>query len=80
MPSGLYSRSLPSVYLTGLLVRSIRHNLKAIFGANSPVDDHVLMALPSLYRYGREGKYFGEKLFLVFMSEGVVQVSRESYS
>jgi phospholipid-translocating ATPase len=36
------------------------------------------MALPSLYRYGREGKYFGGKLFLVFMSEGVVQVSQGS--
>jgi len=37
------------------------------------VDDHVLMALPQLYRFGREGKWFGEKLFAVFMLEGVVQ-------
>jgi len=36
-------------------------------------DDHVLMALPALYRYGREGKYFSGKLFLVFMLEGVIQ-------
>jgi phospholipid-translocating ATPase len=38
------------------------------------VDDHVLMAFPALYRYGREGKWFGIKLFTVFMMEGVVQV------
>jgi phospholipid-translocating ATPase len=37
------------------------------------VDDHVLMALPQLYRYGREGKWFGAKLFTVFMFEGVLQ-------
>jgi len=41
------------------------------------VDDHVLMALPGLYRYGREGKWFGVKLFTVFMMEGVVQVGRK---
>ena len=40
------------------------------------VDDHILMALPQLYRYGREGKWFGVKLFSVFMMEGVVQVGR----
>lgn len=39
------------------------------------IDDHVLMALPELYRYGREGKWFGVKLFSVFMFEGVFQVS-----
>jgi hypothetical protein len=38
------------------------------------------MALPALYRYGQEGKWFGPKLFSVFMVEGVVQVSRASYS
>ncbi|KAI0273495.1 hypothetical protein BC834DRAFT_1024630 [Gloeopeniophorella convolvens] len=37
------------------------------------IDDHVLMALPALYRYGREGKWFGEKLFAIFMLDGVVQ-------
>src|SRR6266576_1123877 len=41
------------------------------------VDDHVLMAFPALYRYGREGKWFGVKLFTVFMMEGVVQVGRK---
>jgi phospholipid-translocating ATPase len=37
------------------------------------VDDHVLIALPQLYRYGREGKWFGGNLFTVFMFEGVAQ-------
>ncbi|EMD38048.1 hypothetical protein CERSUDRAFT_113198 [Gelatoporia subvermispora B] len=36
-------------------------------------DDHVLMALPELYRPSREGKYFGMGLFLVYMFDGVVQ-------
>ncbi|KAI0053960.1 phospholipid-translocating P-type ATPase [Auriscalpium vulgare] len=37
------------------------------------IDDRVLMAIPQLYRYGREGKWFGAKLFTVYMVEGVVQ-------
>ncbi|SRR6266404_3153429 len=40
------------------------------------IDDHVLIAIPQLYRYGREGKWFGGKLFTVFMLDGVMQVSR----
>lgn len=31
------------------------------------------MALPQLYRYGREGHWFGMKLFALFMGEGIVQ-------
>lgn len=31
------------------------------------------MALPQLYRYGREGHWFGMKLFSFFMFEGVAQ-------
>jgi magnesium-transporting ATPase (P-type) len=46
-------------------------------GTYRHVDDHVLMALPELYRYGREGKWFGVKLFSVFMFEGVMQVGRK---
>jgi len=63
--------------LTELLVRTQRFLLVA---SNLPsfADDHVLMALPELYRYGREGKWFGEKLFTIFMLDGVVQVSRWS--
>ncbi|OBZ69329.1 Phospholipid-transporting ATPase DNF1 [Grifola frondosa] len=37
------------------------------------LDDHVLMALPELYRHGRQGEYFGTKLFLIYMFDGVVQ-------
>ncbi|KAF9469392.1 hypothetical protein BDZ94DRAFT_1244343 [Collybia nuda] len=37
------------------------------------VDDHVLMDLPELYRYGREGKWFGMKWFVIYMLDGVVQ-------
>jgi phospholipid-translocating ATPase len=55
-----------------------RH-IQILSDAYSSVDDHILMALPALYRYGREGKWFGPKLFTVFMFEGVVQVSRELY-
>ncbi|TDL24691.1 phospholipid-translocating P-type ATPase [Rickenella mellea] len=37
------------------------------------IDDDILMALPELYRYGREGKWFGTKIFLVYMIEAVYQ-------
>ncbi|KAJ3528331.1 hypothetical protein NMY22_g9457 [Coprinellus aureogranulatus] len=36
-------------------------------------DDHDLMAFPELYRFGREGRHFGIKLFGVYMFEGVFQ-------
>jgi len=32
------------------------------------------MALPELYRYGREGHWFNMKLFLAYMLDGIVQV------
>ncbi|KAF5369202.1 hypothetical protein D9615_009962 [Tricholomella constricta] len=37
------------------------------------VDAHVLMDLPELYRYGREGRWFGMKWFSIYMFDGVVQ-------
>ncbi|EPQ57895.1 phospholipid-translocating P-type ATPase [Gloeophyllum trabeum ATCC 11539] len=37
------------------------------------VDDHVLMALPELYHYGREEYWFGTKLFLLYLLDAVVQ-------
>ncbi|KAK7455126.1 hypothetical protein VKT23_010997 [Stygiomarasmius scandens] len=37
------------------------------------VDDHVLMDLPELYRYGREGRWFGMKWFVMYMLDGVYQ-------
>lgn len=33
------------------------------------------MALPELYRYGREGLWFGTVPFIIYMLEGVYQVS-----
>lgn len=39
------------------------------------IDADVLMALPELYRYGREGRYFGVKMFLYYIFEGVYQTA-----
>jgi phospholipid-translocating ATPase len=38
-------------------------------------DAHVLMAVPELYRYGREGYWYSQKSFLIYMFDGLVQVS-----
>ncbi|KAF8801609.1 phospholipid-translocating P-type ATPase [Phlegmacium glaucopus] len=37
------------------------------------LDAHVLMAVPELYRYGREGYWFGQKSFIIYMFDGIVQ-------
>ncbi|KAF9261452.1 phospholipid-translocating P-type ATPase [Marasmius fiardii PR-910] len=37
------------------------------------VDDHVLMDLPELYRWGREGRWFGMKSFLLYVFDAVYQ-------
>ncbi|WVF70430.1 hypothetical protein IAT40_005220 [Kwoniella sp. CBS 6097] len=39
------------------------------------IDDECLMALPELYRYGREGKYFGLKPFIYYIFEGFYQTA-----
>ncbi|KAF7986654.1 hypothetical protein HWV62_26488 [Athelia sp. TMB] len=36
-------------------------------------DDTVLMALPELYRFGREGKWFTQRQFAVYMIDAVYQ-------
>ncbi|TRM59267.1 hypothetical protein BD626DRAFT_508768 [Schizophyllum amplum] len=36
-------------------------------------DDHVMMALPELYRHGRDGKWFNMGLFSIYMLDGIVQ-------
>jgi len=36
-------------------------------------DDTVLMALPELYRFGREGTWFGLRGFLIYMIDGIYQ-------
>lgn len=38
-------------------------------------DAHVLMDLPELYHFGREGKWFGMTDFIIYMLDGIVQVS-----
>ncbi|KAJ7143107.1 phospholipid-translocating ATPase [Mycena crocata] len=37
------------------------------------VDSKALMALPELYRYGREGRWFGLRLFVIYMLDGIYQ-------
>ena len=37
------------------------------------------MALPELYRYGREGYWFNMRLFLAYMLDGVVQVRHKTH-
>ncbi|KAJ7137876.1 phospholipid-translocating ATPase [Mycena epipterygia] len=37
------------------------------------VDANALMALPELYRYGREGRWFGLKWFVIYMLDGIYQ-------
>jgi phospholipid-translocating ATPase len=41
---------------------------------NCVSDSDVLMNIPELYHYGREGKWFGIRLFAVYMLDGVYQV------
>jgi len=41
----------------------------------SLLDSHVLMQVPEIYHYGREGTWFGMRLFFVYMFDGLVQVS-----
>lgn len=38
-------------------------------------DDDVLMAIPELYRYGREGTHFGLVMFSWYMLDALYQVS-----
>jgi phospholipid-translocating ATPase len=38
------------------------------------IDDKTLMALPELYRFGREGEWFNYAVFTLYMLEGVYQV------
>lgn len=42
--------------------------------ADDSSDSHVLMAVPELYRYGREGTWFSMRLFTLYMLEAVYQV------
>ncbi|EIN07067.1 phospholipid-translocating ATPase [Punctularia strigosozonata HHB-11173 SS5] len=37
------------------------------------LDDDVLIALPELYKFGREGTWFGTKLFLIYIADAIYQ-------
>jgi len=37
------------------------------------LDAHVLMAVPELYRYGREGYWFNQTSFVLYMFDGLLQ-------
>lgn len=38
------------------------------------IDDHVLMALPELYKHSRNGEYFNLKLFMIYLLDAAYQV------
>jgi phospholipid-translocating ATPase len=38
------------------------------------IDADILMAVPELYRYGREGSWYGLRLFCIYMLDGIYQV------
>jgi len=42
------------------------------------IESEILMAFPQLYRFGREGHWFGMKLFSVYMLDGIYQVKHFS--
>ena len=42
-----------------------------IFDRN--IDSDILVILPELYRYGREGRWFGVRVFAIYMLEGIYQ-------
>ena len=72
--SGRSRRSSPSVCSTVSLVCNLYAIVVALTFITIPPDDDVLMALPELYRYGREGHWFNMKLFLAYMLDGILQV------
>ncbi|KAF8582656.1 phospholipid-translocating P-type ATPase [Ramaria rubella] len=37
------------------------------------IDADVLMAIPELYQYGRKGKWYGTRLFSIYMLDGIYQ-------
>ena len=76
----LYGQLLLSsalVYLTDSLVSVALFFFVQLFVTADVVslkDAHVLMAVPELYRYGREGYWFNQRSFVLYMFDGLVQV------
>ena len=74
----LYGQSLLSsalVYLIDSLVSLAVFFKHSDTDTVSVIDAHVLMAVPELYRYGREGYWFNQTYFVLYMLDGLVQVS-----
>jgi phospholipid-translocating ATPase len=70
--------SLAPVIAIGVFDRHIGRQFLTLFALYpvlmKPVDDDVLMAIPELYRYGREGTHFGLWMFSWYMVDAVAQV------
>lgn len=64
---GVFDRILGTLSLTPL-----RHHAP---GTNSRIDYDMLMAVPELYRYGRQGAWFSLRSFFVYMMDALLQVS-----
>lgn len=73
MCSGRLHLSLPLASLTDTSVRIPTLFTQTL--SHSYTDDDVLMAIPELYRYGREGTHFGLGMFSWYMLDAMVQVS-----
>ena len=63
---GLFDRIIGKIFIALSL---------SCFWCFSLIDDDVLMKIPELYRFGREGKLFGIRLFVIYMVDGIYQVS-----
>lgn len=73
MSSGRSRLSLPSVSLIALPVSfSCYYMIQSLICL---LDDDILMVLPELYKYGREGHWFSMKVFAIYMFDAVFQVS-----
>lgn len=48
-------------------------NLTRVTNEPRRLDDDILMEIPELYRYGREGYWFSNKIFTVYMLDAVYQ-------
>ena len=65
--SGPYALSLLSVCLTASLVSTLSSYALETNTQILSVDDDILMDIPELYRYGREGYWFNLKTFLLYL-------------
>jgi hypothetical protein len=69
-----FGPSLLLLLLVYLIVISVRFDPIPVFHSSFPADGDVLMAIPELYLYGREGTHFGLGMFTWYMLDAVVQV------